>query len=287
MNRILLVLAAAGLFTATSCSRNEAPGSPDGNAQVRLILTDAPAAYDKVLVNIKEVRINLGEPEAEGVPEGSTKGKWVNYPLSPNFAQSIDLLTLRNGGTMYMGEPLALPAGKISQIRLILNETGNAVVVDGVEQPLTTPSGQTSGLKIKFNETLQPNGVYDIMLDFDAGRSVVKAGNSGKYILKPVINAKTVSAEFGVIKGFVLPSEAKTTVYLLKGADTIASTLPELPGSALGEGYFKFINLTSYDTPYTLSFNADDNTGYKDGTVTNVLVQKGLSTTVPTVNLSK
>lgn len=251
----LIILCAAGIMALSSCSKNDSSNTPsNGNAKVQLILTDAPAPYDAVNVKIKEVRLNMG---AE-----NTEDKWITYPINSNLAKPVNLLDLRNGDYMYMGEPFSLPAGNISQIRLILEDNGNDVVINGTTHELTTPSAQQSGLKVKFNQTLQPDGIYKIWLDFDAARSIVKAGNSGKYILKPVMYAKLEAATFGAIKGFVLPATAGTTLYLLRGADTIASALPEVAGSALGLGYYKFINLDA--GTYNLSYNAVDTTGYKD-----------------------
>lgn len=283
MKRSLLLLSAAGMLIFASCSKNES-SSNKGDAKVQLVLTDAPANYDAVYVNIKEVKINVGTPEADGVAEGSASGQWVNYPLKSDFNHRINLLDLRNGDYMYMGEPMSLPAGKITQIRLVLQESGNAVVVDGVEHPLTTPSAQQSGLKINFNQTLSPDGIYKIWLDFDAARSVVARGN-GDYNLKPVIKAMLEAATFGAISGIVLPSEAKTTVYLKQGTDTIAVAIPEIAGSPLGEGFFKFTNLNA--GTYSLSLNADDATMYKDSTIATSVVKAGKITPLGTSTLHK
>ncbi|MGJ7033764.1 DUF4382 domain-containing protein [Niabella hirudinis] len=276
MKFLFLPMAVAGILALASCSKNDSNSNQpsDGQARVQFVLTDAPAAYDAVNISIKEVQLNMGT-------EGS-ETHWVNYPLSSSLAQPVNLLDLRNGDYMYMGEPLSLPPGSISQIRLILND-GNTVVVNGETHPLSTPSAQQSGLKIKFNQTLEPDGIYKIWLDFDASRSIVKAGNSGKYNLKPVLYAKLEAATFGAIKGFVLPSEAGTTIYLLKGADTVASALPEKTGSQYGEGYYKFVNLDAGS--YNLSFNAVDSTNFKDSTVNNVVVAAGKTTDQPKVIL--
>ena len=58
----------------------------------------------------------------------------------------------------------------------------------GTETALTTPSGQQSGLKMKVNIAVAPDTLADFAIDFDACKSIVKAGNSGKYLLKPVLS---------------------------------------------------------------------------------------------------
>jgi hypothetical protein len=96
------------------------------------------------------------------------------------------------------------------------------LVEDGQIEVLRTPSAQQSGLKLQINETFEPGVAYTILLDFDASRSVVKAGNSGNYNLKPVIRT-IVSAASGAIAGSVVPSNEKALVQAIKGADTLGT----------------------------------------------------------------
>lgn len=275
MKQTFIILSAVTALLFASCAKNDSNSGndPNGGSKVQFVLTDAPAPYDAVNINIKEINI---------IMEGKSGDSVVNYPLAPQLSGTVNLLTLKNGGYLYMGDPFSLPAGTISQIRLVLGD-GNTVVVGGATHDLTTPSAQESGLKINFHQMLQPNGIYKIWLDFDVARSIVKAGNSGKYLLKPVIRANTEVATFGAIKGIVLPSIAGTTVYLLNGADTIGSTLPEKAGSTFGEGYYKFINLAP--GTYSLSFNATDSTKYMDSTINNIAVTSGTVTNVNSVTL--
>ncbi len=278
MTRLFSLIGAILIFTLASCSKSDDNGG-NGNAQIQFVLTDGPGDYDAVYVNIKEVLINVGQAE----PGGSSNGTWVSYPLRPGFDRNVNLLELRNGKFTYMGEPLALPAGDISQLRLVLEETGNKVVVDGVEHDLTTPSAQQSGLKINFHQTLEPGNIYRIWLDFDAGKSVVATG-SGKYNLKPVIRAFVENADFGSISGIVLPAEAGATVYLVKNADTLATAIPEVAGSTLGLGFFKFANVEA-GSNYTLRFAPSDSTLFIPVTMPGIVVENGKITSITTTTL--
>ncbi|MFV0606358.1 MAG: DUF4382 domain-containing protein [Niabella sp.] len=282
--RSMLVLPLAFIILLSSCAKNENSSQQGNTATVQLVLTDAPANYDAVLIHIKEVRINVGNTEADGVPEGSAKGQWISYPLSNNFNNPVNLLDLRNGDYMYMGDPIALPPGKISQIRLILADEGNAVVIGNTPYELKTPSAQQSGLKINFHQTLSADGIYKIWLDFDAARSIVAKGNGG-YNLKPVIKAFAESTSFGAIKGVVLPEEAGATVYLMQGNDTLATAIPETANSLYGMGFFRFTNINP--GIYQLSINANDITMYKDSTVSSANVIAGMTTALDTIYLHK
>ena len=115
--------------------------------------------------------------------------------LVPNI---FERLTLTNGVLFPLGET-ALPAGKYQQMRLVLAENSaafplaNSVKPSGqAEVPLTTPSGQQSGLKLNMNVDVPAGQVVDVVLDFDACKSVVRRGNGG-YNLKPVIAVIPVS----------------------------------------------------------------------------------------------
>jgi hypothetical protein len=54
-------------------------------------------------------------------------------------------------------------------------------------QELKVPSGLQTGIKIVGGFTVTAGQTTDIILDFDALKSIVKAGASGQWLLKPVI----------------------------------------------------------------------------------------------------
>lgn len=240
MKNIFLALSAV-LFAVTSC-QNE--GSSDGNATLKVHLTDAPAKYDKVEVDIQ--KLELGKSDSE----------WKTL----NMAKSgiYNLLDLNNGVDVLLGETV-LPAGTVTQMRLILGSE-NYVTVDGVRYPLATPSAQQSGIKLNWMETLQPDGAYEIWLDFDADKSVVKQGN-GNYLLKPVIRIFSKETD-GQIKGYVAPAEAQTTVKLLNATtnEEMMTAIPE------ANGYFMLRGIP--EGSYKLLYDASDNSKYIDVTET-------------------
>jgi hypothetical protein len=185
-----------------------------------------------------------------------------------------NLLDFRNGIDTLLAS-VDVPAGKISQIRLILGEN-NSVVVDGSTYPLNTPSAQQSGLKLNLNADLQAGILYRLWIDFDANKSIVATG-SGKYNLKPVIRTYS-EATGGTVQGTVLPPDAKATVMAVNGTDTLYA----VPSAV---GFYRFAGMAAgnwnvYFIPGTL-------TGYQSFNVANVAVQTGVVTSVPTVTLVK
>ncbi|EIM77103.1 hypothetical protein A3SI_07369 [Nitritalea halalkaliphila LW7] len=132
----------------------------------------------------------------------------------------LNLLTLTGGRAEQLAS-LEVPAGDLAQIRLILGDN-NFLVRDGQRIPLTTPSAQQSGLKLNLDMPLSPGGTYDLVLDFDVDRSIVRAGNSGMFLLRPVL--RVVVDALAQLEGRVLPVEASPIpVRLIQQQDTLGT----------------------------------------------------------------
>lgn len=86
--------------------------------------------------------------------------------------------------------------------RLIL-ETNNTILVDIVSYPVSTPSADQTGLKLQVHQSLQEGLLNNVLLNFDANKSIIKLGN-GSDKLKPVILI-IETATSGSIKGIVTP----------------------------------------------------------------------------------
>jgi hypothetical protein len=161
-------------------------------AHLTVKMTDAPANYDAVMVDITGVEVKTNGGLIMLIPE----------------AGIYNLLDFSNGLSTLIATG-DLEAGNVSQIRLILG-ANNSVTVDGIVYPLSTPSAMQSGLKLQVNKTLEPGVSYEILLDFDASQSIVLEGND-TYQLKPVI--RTIdNAISGSIKGSISPMVANATI---------------------------------------------------------------------------
>lgn len=263
------------LWGAVSCT-NEDEGLTEGKATIQFKLTDAPALnYDEVNIDIRGVRVGIADDFFDVEDDiDSSEVSWVELDVSnPGI---YNLLDFRNGETVLLAGG-DIPAGKISQIRLILGDESN-VVVDGVAHDLQTPSAQTSGIKFNLHETLQPDLAYSFVIDFDAARSVVKTGND-TYLLKPVI--RTYADAFGgTIKGIVLPARTEAAgvgyVQIINGEDTVIS-LPE------DNGMFLFPGLKA--ASWNLKVFADTTTNYRDTVINNIEVRAGEVYTLDTIRL--
>lgn len=246
------------LGVMNSCSDNE-PGS----ARVVISLTDAPGDYQEINIDIQAVEVNVSA-------DGSNSG-WMTIATN---AGVYNLLDLTNGLSVVLAD-VELPAGKISQIRLVLGDN-NTLLMDDNTYNLTTPSAQQSGLKLQLHTTLTADITYEVLLDFDGAQSVVESGNSGKYILKPVIRA-LAEAQDGAIKGITLPVEATAAVFAIQGTDTLSSSFADDKGEFLIRGL--------QAGSYTVGISPSE--GFLETSVENVQVTLGVVTDLGTIQLSQ
>ena len=174
-----------------SSGGSDAVGSSGGSGTVGttdnfiLGLTDAPSNnYLNVFVTIVEVQVNQSLDDQVS--------PWITVS-TPN--QTFDLLALQNGVIEPLGSTI-LEAGKYNQMRLILTDVkpashlyANYVVIEGKEpiELRVLPSELKNGIKIVQGFTIEASGSTELILDFDADKSVVQANGKKGWHLKPTI----------------------------------------------------------------------------------------------------
>jgi len=167
-----------------------------------LSITDAPPMLGEDVTEVNIAVIGI---------EYNHDGNWTE---AENFIpQTFNLLDLQNGKTLHLGD-IVLPAGHYTEIRFKLgapekeadvknNPDCNITFADGSSVPLFVPSGSSSGFKAKGSFDITANAKVEVTADFDVHKSIVVAGNSGKYLLKPVIRI-VVTELSGEINGTVV-----------------------------------------------------------------------------------
>lgn len=226
-----------------------APPPPSTMGRISASLTDAPACgFDAVNVTVSKVRVHQSSTAAD------TEGGWSDITLAT--PRKINLLNLTNGTLDVLGET-ELAAGKYTQVRLVLDaNTGssmaNSVVpTGGTEKSLDTPSAVKSGLKLVGNFDVVAGAKTDIVIDFDACKSVLTKGN-GSYALKPVI--KLIPAVLNGISGFISTAQlaSKPLVSAQQAGVIVSSTVP----NANGEFRLARLPAGSYDVVVTADNSA-------------------------------
>jgi hypothetical protein len=167
--KICMFLFALALISSTvfiACNKQA------GTSTLHIKLTDAPANWDEVNIDLKQVLVNFRD-DSTG---------WVSLETKDTI---YNLLGLQNGLDTLVAQG-TFPTNTVKEVRLVLG-SNNTIKTNGQVYPLSIPSGSTSGLKIKVSKKLNAT-LETMVLDFDAGASVTEEADGFK--LRPVIRVK-------------------------------------------------------------------------------------------------
>jgi hypothetical protein len=185
--RFIIGILASSLLVACGGSSG---GSSGGTGELAISLADATLyQYQAVYVTIDEIKVHR-----------DNGGGWKTVAMP---RQTFDLLELINGVREDLGLA-TLATGHYTQMRLIIGDTPDdglnlfsqthpfanyVIVADGTDSihELKVPSGPQTGVKLVNGFDINTNQTTELILDFDASKSVVKAGSSGQWHLKPTI----------------------------------------------------------------------------------------------------
>jgi hypothetical protein len=265
---LLTVLIAS--FLMYSCQKEAAGNSsnPDQPHTARIYLTDHQTpVFDSVFIDIRGLQVKLED-------DSLANGGWVNLSINPGV---YNILRFRNGLDTLFGTG-TLPNARIHKIKLVLG-TQNSVMKDGHSFPLRVKDEDREVIaNLNASNFEISNGQVLFWIDFDAGNSIQVdnsgSGNNNGYRLKSHIKIFTRSSS-GSIEGRVLPRAADPIVKAVIGTDTATA----IPFDDNGE--FKIVGLNA--GTYTLLI--DGQNGYRDTTITNVVVRNREDTHVPLVTL--
>ncbi len=212
---LLIVLAAAMLVLAGcggATSGGATDGTTDGDASdgadgstgtVQFYVSDQPTAiseFEHLNVTITQVGFERADGDAgddedgtatpnatvtpgddpaedgEDGQDGQERAGWVTRDIED---RTVDPTRLQGDNATLVGTP-QIPAGNYTKVFVHVDSV-EATLGNGESANVKLPSGR---LQLTRGFTLEPNGTVQFVYDI----SVVKAGNSGKYILKPVIS---------------------------------------------------------------------------------------------------
>ena len=162
-SKLIAIISISACIFVISCKKES------GSTTLKVKLTDAPAAYDEVNVDIREVNIKVDGDSAA----------WISLPTATGI---YNLLEYQDGVDTLISQAV-ITGAVIKEVRLVLGSE-NTIKVGSESFPLVIPSGSESGLKIKMNKTLN-GGIDYLTLDFDAALSVSQEASG--YKLRPVV----------------------------------------------------------------------------------------------------
>jgi hypothetical protein len=263
MKRLLAYLTLGLTLACSSCTDLSLMPAPEsGPGQLRLYLIDAPAALDEVNINVARVEVHRAS--------NSDSSGWS---VINDVPATYNLMQLRNGANAVLGDTTLAP-GTYTQIRLILGPGSNVKVGDE-SFDLRVPSGFQTGIKLNHEFTIQAGTLVELLLDFDAERSIRRQGAG--YRMSPVIrvNAMVIS---GSISGTVDPPAAHAFVFTLDGTDTISTAADTTTG------FFRLMGLS--EALYDIHISSLAGT-YNDTTISGVQVVKQTDIDLGIIQLSE
>lgn len=240
MKRVFVIIAAAilPLFLFTSCEKDRGT-----TGTLNLSITDAPIDTDGisgVIITISEIHYHTNE------------NGWKVFE-DYEGPKTFNLLDLQRGESDLLGS-FELESGTYTQIRFMLDapvfgagQHSNPGCYLEFEDKSTTklfvPSGAQTGYKAVGEFTVPMNGSVDVTADFDVRKSVVKAGVTGMYLLKPTIRL-IVDNQAGQIAGGVsnIPEDKGIVIYAYE-----AGTYDESEADDPDEGETRFPNAVTSD----------------------------------------
>ena len=281
------IMAFAVSFAMTACNKSASVDStvPAGQQHLSLYLTDGPGLFDKVLIDIRSVKVLVDtcsdtrhHDNDDWDRHGDDDRKkdscfvWENLNVK---AGVYDILKFRNGADTLLAAS-GITKGAIRLIKIEIG-TNNSLVKDNVTYQVSLPANAHNYvlIKLKGNECEEYlPGKSRLWLDFDINRSIIQ-GSDNKFYLRPVFHFYTVSTT-GSIAGRVGPKEGYSVISVFTAKDT-AYALPN------NEGYFKLRGLKN--GTYSVFINASN--GYADTTISNVVVTAPKETSVGSITLHK
>jgi hypothetical protein len=258
----------AGFTGVLSCSDQNGPGL----ASISVFLKDAPGEVTAAVVTISEINL-----------QGS--GGSVSLSTTP---VTTDLTTLATD-VISLVDGVTIPAGTYTQLRFVItdayieveNDDGSFSVYTSspnyaglVEFPpigpvvgsLQMPSFEQSGLKVILpgNALTISDGDQELLVvDFDVQQSFGHlAGNSGQWVMHPVIKATSIAATGSALvtltlgEGVTLPGTTTLGEFTatITGSDLVDRTLPFTDANLDGTFEARFGLLAPGD--YTVNLTA-------------------------------
>jgi hypothetical protein len=272
-----LALPALAVMAMAACDGGGGTGS--GTPRLSIRLTDAPG-------DLREAWVKVDKVYLQGTtPADSTSGRVTLMETATGW---VNLITLSGGNFASLVNGVAVPAGSYSQLRLVVCDAyvvardGTVYATSGATLPagvtatgtLQAPSACQSGFKVKLPGgalTLENQSTI-LSVDFDVSQSFGhQAGNSGKWVLHPVMTATavgfsgTINGTVALATGVTLPTCGGAAVDLTRFVPRAVAALDSVSGTVSTSGqYAMVVAPNSYTMTYApaLSFTNGDSLSF-------------------------
>ncbi|MEZ4308875.1 MAG: DUF4382 domain-containing protein [Polyangiaceae bacterium] len=195
------LLTLAALVLGTGCANGEGTGTVEVAAEAQPMSVTAPVMVDvqempatRLELAIREVRIHVAwsddfDDETDGAPKDDPgklddeDGGWISIP-------GRRLLVLEPGASVIELGEAEVPAGRITQVRLVLDGDATLWQEESRPQVVDCPSCTTSGLKLLVDNDVEvrPDETTRLRLMFDLSLSELENGQRLK--LGPIVHVE-------------------------------------------------------------------------------------------------
>ena len=209
--RIRLALAALSVLALAACGDDDNGGSSGDTTRLSIQLTDAPGDISAAVVTVSEIYLQGSDGRTVLRDQDTT----------------LNLIDLANA-TADMVDDAVVPQGTYEQLRFVITGAYISVEEDGgqkvyatspdyaglpagtvVDGELQTPSFSTSGVKVTLpgDQLALDTDQKILLVDFDVSQSFGKAaGNSGQWVMSPVIKGADITVSGGLAVNATLAS---------------------------------------------------------------------------------
>ena len=279
------------VFLVFACNKNNSsssnPNIPKGQSQVSLYMMDGPVPMDSVLIDIRQVLVEVDTATTNSAPDNPNQwgDNWCGFGRGPSNKSLIwdtlsitpgiyNLLALRNGTDTLLASSL-VSTGKILKVQITLG-SDNKIYTDSTTSYPLEVFGRNPYFTINVSRTdvaSVTNNEFKLWLDFNLSRSIIFW--NGEFLLEPyftVFNDNVMAK----VQGAVKPDGAGALVTAYNATDTLYAV-------PFWNGSYQFRNVPA--GTYSLNFKGTG--GYQDTTISNIVVDSMKVVNVPTVTLHK
>jgi hypothetical protein len=270
-----------------SNSSNTNANIPKGQSQVSLYMMDGPVQFDSVLIDIRQVVVEVDTATPQNSPDnpnqwdnsycGWGRGPsnkslvWDTLSITPGI---YNLLALRNGTDTLLASSL-ITSGKILKTRITLGNDNKVYTDSTTSYPLEVfgPNPYFTINVSRVDVADVSNNEFKIWLDFNLSRSIIFW--NGGFLLNPYITVFN-DMKMAKIQGTVLLRGAGALVTAYSGTDTLYA----IP---FWNGQYQFRNVPTG----SWSINFKGQGGYQDTTISDIVVDSLKLVKIPTITLHK
>jgi len=184
MRRTLAVVLCVVLIALAGCS-GDGPGASDdaidrsGTATINFWVSDQPGAledFETLNVTVTRVGFKPANGTNASANESESESDWVERDINET---TVDLTRLA-GDNASLLDSVAVPNGTYTKTVMYVSEV-EGTTTDGAQPDVKLPSER---LQLNTEFTAAANESVDFVFDIQ----VTRAGNSGQYIIRPVIS---------------------------------------------------------------------------------------------------